>query len=316
MPPAPSHILCLYLPVASNSVNIFLVLGLGGGVGFLAGMFGVGGGFLLTPLMIMIGIPPTIAAASVSNQIIAACVSGTIAHARSGAVDYKMGFLILMGGILGGSIGVKLIHILRGQGQADITIMLVYVIMLAGVGFYMFYDSLTALTGWRYQPEFQGELECPSFFNRVLRRLPYKIYFHRSKITLSIYAPLFLGLLVGILASIMGIGGGFIMVPSMVYLLRMPMHVVVGTNLFQEIFICTTITIMQATLNHTVDFILALILLLGSVIGAQAGAHLSNRLKTDQLKILLSLIILAVMVEMLLRLLTKPDILVMYKGGL
>ncbi len=304
----------LYLPVAGNSVNIFLLFGLGGTVGFLSGLFGVGGGFLLTPLLIMIGIPPTIAAASDSNQIVAASVSGTVAHSRAGAVDYKLGALLVIGGILGGSIGVQLVKVLRGLGEADFVITVVYVVMLAGIGTYMFQDSLKGLRGKESRTAPEGKQERVSLYSRVTTALPFKLHFSRSRITLSVFVPFFLGTLVGILAAIMGVGGGFIMVPVMVYLLRMPMHVVVGTSLFQILFTCINVTIMQATLNHTVDFLLALILLLGSVIGAQAGARISKQLKADQLKILMSIIVLIVMVKMLCGLLVQPDVLVAYKG--
>ncbi len=305
----------LYLPIAGNSVSVFLLVGLGGLVGFLSGLFGVGGGFLLTPLLIMIGIPPTIAAASDSNQIVAASTSGTIAHSRAGSVDYKMGILLLVGGILGGSVGVQFIKVLRHLGEADFVITVVYVIMLAGIGFYMFQDSLKGLTGSKLALELEPKPKRVSVYNRIMTSLPLQVSFTRSRITLSVFVPIFFGTLVGILAAIMGVGGGFIMVPVMVYLLRMPMHVVIGTSLFQILFTCLHVTIMQAALNHTVDFMLALLLLIGSVVGAQIGARISKRLKAEQLKILMSIIVLVVMVKMLLGLLVQPDVLVGYKGG-
>ncbi|MEW6236192.1 MAG: sulfite exporter TauE/SafE family protein [Candidatus Omnitrophota bacterium] len=304
----------LYLPIAGTSVNIFLLVGLGGMVGFLSGLFGVGGGFLLTPLLIMIGIPPTIAAASDSNQIVAASASGTVAHSRAGSVDYKMGVLLLIGGILGGSVGVQFIKILRRFGQADFAITVVYVVMLAGIGSYMFQDSLKELIGKKSRLKDDAKPRA-SIYYRIATALPFVIHFDRSRIDLSIFIPLFFGGLVGVLAAIMGVGGGFIMVPVMVYLLRMPMHVVIGTSLFQILFTCIHVTILQAAVNHTVDFSLALLLLIGSVLGAQIGARVSKRLKADQLKILMSIIVLLVMVKMLLGLLIQPDILVDYKGG-
>jgi uncharacterized membrane protein YfcA len=312
--------LSIYLPVAGSAENVFLLLGLGGLVGFLSGLFGVGGGFLLTPLLIMIGIPPTVAAASDSNQIVAASASGTYAHAKAGSVDFKMGFLILVGGLAGGSLGVVLIRYLRMLGEADFLITVTYVVMLGGIGTYMFFESLEGLRGKkkiRRRRRGRGEEvhARPSVYARVVNSLPWKVHFGRSQITLSILVPPVLGALVGVLAAIMGVGGGFIMIPVMVYLLRMPMHVVVGTSLFQILFTCVNVTVLQATLNHTVDFILALFLLIGSVLGAQLGARISRRLNADQLKSLMAVIVLIVMFKMLLGLLMTPDILVRYKGG-
>ncbi len=303
----------IFLPVAGNSVNLFLLLALGGVVGFLSGLFGVGGGFLMTPLLIMIGVPPTVAAASDSNQIVAASTSGTYAHARGGTVDFKMGILLFSGGILGGTIGVYLIKLLRALGEADSLINVTYVVMLGGIGFYMFAESLEGLMGRRRPHGATGAK--PSVYARLVRALPWKVEFPRSGITLSLLMPLGLGTLVGILAAVMGVGGGFIMVPVMVYLLRMPMHVVVGTSLFQILFTCINVTVLQATVNHTVDVVLALLLLMGSVIGAQIGAKMSRRLNADQLKILMAIIVLVVMVKMLLGLVMPPATLVSYKGG-
>jgi uncharacterized membrane protein YfcA len=304
--------LSIYLPVAGSSVSMLLLLGLGGVVGLLSGLFGVGGGFLMTPLLIMIGIPPTVAAASDSNQIVAASSSGTYAHARAGSVDFKMGLLLLVGGIAGGSVGVVLIRMLRALGSADFVITVTYVVMLGGIGAYMFVESLRSMRVARHVRE---EEPRPSIYARLVRRLPWKVRFDRSRVELSVLMPLLLGFLVGTLAAVMGVGGGFIMVPVMVYLLRMPMHVVVGTSLFQILFTCVNVTVLQATLNRTVDFVLALFLLLGSVVGAQIGAQLSKRLKADQLKILMAVIVLAVTAKMLLGLLTTPDFLLSYAGG-
>ncbi|MFH1609248.1 MAG: sulfite exporter TauE/SafE family protein [Candidatus Bipolaricaulota bacterium] len=304
--------LSIYLPVAGDAVSIPLLLGLGGAVGFLSGLFGVGGGFLLTPLLIMIGIPPTIAAASDSNQIVAASASGTYAHARAGSVDFKMGLLLLVGGIEGGSVGVYLIKLLRAVGDADFVITVTYVVMLGGIGAYMFTESLRSLRVGATAARADAR---PSFYARVVRSLPWQMDFPRSNVRLSLLMPLVLGALVGILAAIMGVGGGFIMVPVMVYLLRVPMQVVVGTSLFQILFTCMNVTILQARLNHTVDFVLALILLCGSVLGAQLGALTSKRLKADQLKILLALIVLAVTAKMLVGLLLAPEHLLGYRGG-
>nr|WP_211248481.1 sulfite exporter TauE/SafE family protein [Desulfobulbus elongatus] len=305
----------LYLPIAGASVNCLAIFGLGGVVGLLSGIFGVGGGFLMTPLLIMMGIPPTVAAASDSNQIVGASTSGTLAHFRQGNVDIKMGLLLLVGGIVGGSLGVQIIAVLRRMGNADFLISITYVLMLGFVGGYMFLESLQAM---RKSSDAAGRSESPrgeSLYARMMRTMPLQLDFKRSGIRLSVMMPFLLGMLVGVLAAIMGVGGGFIMVPVMVYLLRMPMHVVVGTSLFQILFTCMNVTVMQAAQNHTVDFILALLLLLGSAIGAQLGAKVGKKLGGEHLKILLASLVLVVMVKMLYDLLARPDILLTYAGG-
>jgi uncharacterized membrane protein YfcA len=304
----------IYLPIAQHSVLLPLVIGLGFLVGLLSGLFGVGGGFLMTPLLIMIGIPPTVAAASDSNQIVAASASGTYAHFRLGHVDFKMGVYLLIGGVLGGTGGVQIIRILRETGNADFLIQITYVLMLGVVGSYMFLESLQGLRS-RKPEALRPVRQKKSAYARLIGRLPFKASFERSGIVLSPIVPLVLGGIVGILSAIMGVGGGFIMVPVMVYLLRMPMHVVVGTSLFQILFTSLNVTIMQAYSNRTVDFVLALLLLIGSTIGAQVGTKLSKRLKADQLKILLSSLVLVVMLKMLVGLLLKPHILLSYFGG-
>jgi uncharacterized membrane protein YfcA len=303
----------IFLPVAGTATHIAVPIALGGLVGFLSGLFGVGGGFLMTPLLMMIGIPATVAAATDSNQIVAASASGTLAHARAGSVDLRMGGLLLLGGIGGSSIGVVLIKLLRSLGEADLFIKLVYIVMLGGIGSYMFFESLGALRGKTSGA--RRPARTSSSYARLMDRLPWQMEFKRSGVTISALVPLFLGCLVGILAGIMGVGGGFIMVPVMVYLLRMPMHVVVGTSLFQIVFTCINATIMQSALNHTVDFILALLLLIGSVTGAQIGVRVNRRLKGDQLKILMAGIVLAVWIKMVFDLLVRPEFLVAYKGG-
>ncbi len=307
----------LYLPLAGNGINILLLLGLGGAVGFLSGLFGVGGGFLMTPLLIMAGIPSTVAAASDSNQIVAASTSGSYAHYRLGNVDFKMGIILILGGIIGGTLGVYLIKGLRALGNADFVIKITYVIMLGVIGGYMFVEALQSM---RKKPaaenkRVEAEPGKVSLYNRMVQALPYQMHFEKSGVTLSPLMPLILGVFVGILAAIMGVGGGFIMVPVMVYMLRMPMHVVVGTSLLQILFTCINVTIMQSYTNHTVDMVLAIILLLGSTVGAQFGVRLSRRLKADQLKILLASIVLLVMVQMLASLIISPDLLLAHKGG-
>ncbi len=306
----------MYLPIAGNSVNVLVILGLGGLVGLLSGIFGVGGGFLMTPLLIMFGIPPTVAAASDSNQIVGASTSGTFAHYRLGNVDFKMGVILLVGGVIGGTAGVQVIKVLRHLGNADFLINITYVLMLGFVGAFMFVESLQSL---RKKPiDLTEKAPSPkreSGYSRWLRKLPGQTHFEKSGVEMSFLMPLVLGSLVGVLAAIMGVGGGFIMVPVMVYMLRMPMHVVVGTSLFQILFTCINVTVMQSYSNHTVDFVLALLLLLGSTIGAQVGAKISRNLKAEQLKIILASIVLMVMFKMLFGLLLEPSVLLAYMGG-
>jgi len=308
----------IYLPVAEMSVNWLIIIALGTLVGFLSGMFGVGGGFLMTPLLIMMGIPPTVAAASDSNQIVGASTSGTLAHLRLGNVDVKMGVLLLVGGVLGGTVGVQIIKILRQMGNADFLINITYVLMLGLVGGYMFVESLQSMSKAKAKAKAPGAPEKhvkSSAFGRFSASLPWQMDFTRSGVRMSPLMPLFLGGLVGVLSAIMGVGGGFIMVPVMVYLLRMPMHVVVGTSLFQILFTCINVTVMQSISNHTVDFVLALILLIGSALGAQIGAKIGKKLHGDQLKILLASLVLVMMFQMLYGLLAKPGVLLAYVGG-
>ncbi|MGC9194720.1 MAG: sulfite exporter TauE/SafE family protein [Syntrophobacteraceae bacterium] len=304
----------MYLPIAGNSVNILVVLGLGMAVGLLSGLFGVGGGFLMTPLLMMIGIPPTVAAATDSNQIVGASTSGTLAHFRLGNVDFKMGILLLLGGILGGTAGVEIIKVLRAMGNANFLIQICYVVMLGVIGSYMFAESLQSLRKTK-RDGFSPEVKKESRYSRIVKKLPWQMDFERSGLRLSVLLPLILGTFVGILAAIMGVGGGFIMVPIMVYLLRMPMHVVVGTSLFQILFTCADVTIMQAWQNHTVDFVLAVLLLVGSSVGAQVGAKMGRKLKGDQLKILLACVVLLVWFQMLYGLMARPEILLAYVKG-
>ncbi|MEJ2070427.1 MAG: sulfite exporter TauE/SafE family protein, partial [Syntrophobacterales bacterium] len=250
-----------------------------------------------------------------SNQIVAASTSGTFAHYRLGNVDFKMGLLLLIGGVVGGTLGVQLIKILRATGSADFVIKVTYVVLLGVIGSYMFTESLQSL---RKKVPVDRPVEAPSkpsVYARLVQALPWQMRFEKSGVTLSALMPLILGTFVGVLAAIMGVGGGFIMVPVMVYMLRMPMHVVVGTSLFQILFTCINVTIMQAVTNHTVDLVLALILLLGSTLGAQFGARISRHLKGDQLKILLASIVLIVMVQMLVGLVWPPHLLLGFKGG-
>ncbi|NTU43234.1 MAG: sulfite exporter TauE/SafE family protein [Nitrospirales bacterium] len=307
----------LYLPVALTSINVLLPIGLGLAVGLLSGLFGVGGGFLMTPLLIMMGIPSTVAAATDSNQIVAASTSGTYAHWKVGNVDFKMGLYLLVGGFLGGLGGVQGIKILKAMGNADFVIKMTYVIMLGIVGSYMFVESLQSMKKNR-KGEAVSRTEAPakeSAMVRFLKSLPLQTRFEKSGVTHSAIVPVVLGGFVGILAAIMGVGGGFLMVPVMVYMLRMPMHVVVGTSLFQILFTCIEVTFLQAYTNHSVDFVLAVLLLLGSTIGAQVGAVFGRKLKGEQLKILLACIVLAVTVKIVFDLTLTPELLLTMGGG-
>jgi uncharacterized membrane protein YfcA len=305
----------LYLPVALTSINILIPVGLGLAVGLLSGLFGVGGGFLLTPLLIMFGIPSTVAAATDSNQIVAASTSGTYAHWKVGNVDFKMGLYLLVGGFIGGVIGVQFIKILGAMGNADFVIKMTYVLMLGGVGTYMFIESLQSMKKKKTEVIHEVKEEKESAVNRFLKSLPLQTRFEKSGITHSVFVPIVLGGLVGILAAIMGVGGGFLMVPIMVYMLRMPMHVVVGTSLFQILFTCIEVTFLQATTNHSVDFILAVLLLVGSTVGAQIGTVFGRKLKGEQLKILLASIVLIVTIKIVFELTMTPTLLISQAGG-
>ncbi len=302
----------LYLPVALTSINILIPVGLGLAVGLLSGLFGVGGGFLMTPLLIMCGIPSTVAAATDSNQIVAASTSGTYAHWKVGNVDFKMGLYLLIGGFIGGLFGVQAIKILRATGNADFVIKMTYVLMLGIVGIYMFFESLASMNK-KKTDEVKPQKE--SNVAKFLKSLPMQTHFEKSGVTHSALVPLVFGGFVGVLAAIMGVGGGFLMVPVMVYILRMPMHVVVGTSLFQILFNCIEVTFLQAYTNHNVDFILAVLLLLGSTIGAQVGTVFGRKLKGDQLKIILAVIVLIVTAKIVLELTLTPSLLLGQGGG-
>jgi len=306
----------LYLPVALTSINILIPVGLGLAVGLLSGLFGVGGGFLMTPLLIMFGIPATVAAATDSNQIVAASTSGTYAHWRVGNVDFKMGLYLLIGGFIGGLFGVQAIKILKATGNADFVIKMTYVLMLGIVGTYMFIESLQSIRKAKKGDDAHiSESSKESAFGRFLKALPLQTHFEKSGVTHSLLLPLIFGGFVGVLAAIMGVGGGFLMVPVMVYILRMPMHVVVGTSLFQILFNCIEVTFLQAYTNHNVDFILAALLLLGSTVGAQVGAVFGRKLKGEQLKIILAIIVLAVTVKIIFELTLSPSLLLSQAGG-
>ena len=294
----------IYLPIAELSVNVFMILAMGGAVGFLSGMFGVGGGFLMTPLLIFFGIPPAVAVASEANQVVAASMSGALFHWRKRAVDIKMGLVLLSGGIVGSFIGVWIFALLKKLGQVDLLISLSYVIFLGGIGSMMLVESLRAISRAR-----KGErvgFKKPGQHSWI-HGLPLKMRFKSSKLYISAIPPVLIGVAVGILAAIMGVGGGFIMVPAMIYLLRMPTNVVVGTSLFQIIFVTGLVTILRATENQTVDFVLAMLLLAGGVIGAQFGAKAGQKLPAEQLRAWLGFMVLAVACRLALGLLIEPD---------
>jgi uncharacterized membrane protein YfcA len=306
----------LYLPVALTSIHILIPVGLGLAVGLLSGLFGVGGGFLLTPLLIMFGIPSTVAAATDSNQIVAASTSGTYAHWKVGNVDFKMGLYLLVGGFVGGLFGVQAIKVLRAMGNADFVIKMTYVLMLGIVGSYMFIESLQSMRKKKNPVADEVKKEGkPSSIGKFLQSLPLQTRFEKSGVTHSVLVPIVLGAFVGVLAAIMGVGGGFLMVPVMVYMLRMPMHVVVGTSLFQILFTCIEVTFLQAYTNHNVDFTLAVLLLVGSTFGAQVGTVLGKKLKGEELKILLAVIVLVVTVKIVFDLTLTPSLLLSQVGG-
>jgi len=305
----------LYLPVALTSINILIPVGLGLAVGLLSGLFGVGGGFLLTPLLIMFGIPSTVAAATDSNQIVAASTSGTYAHWKVGNVDFKMGLYLLVGGFAGGLVGVQAIKLLQAMGNADFVIKMTYVLMLGGVGSYMFVESIQSMRKKKDAVVNEAQEEAETGLSRFLKSLPLQTRFEKSGVTHSALVPIVLGSIVGVLAAIMGVGGGFLMVPVMVYMLRMPMHVVVGTSLFQILFTCIEVTFLQATTNHSVDFLLAVLLLVGSTVGAQIGTVFGRKLKGEQLKVLLAAIVLVVTVKIVFDLTLTPSLLISQAGG-
>jgi uncharacterized membrane protein YfcA len=280
----------IYLPIAEMSVNLFLLLGLGGLVGFLSGIFGVGGGFLMTPLLIFVGIPPPVAVGTQATQILASSVSGVLAHLRRGNVDVRMGLVLIAGGFLGSALGVWLFGLLRQIGQIDLVISLCYLIFLGTVGVLMLVESLRALLSRRGRP---GRF-TKRHRHLWLHGLPLKLRFHRSRLYISSLMPLALGFLVGILASIMGVGGGFLMVPAMIYLIGMPTAVVIGTSLLQIAAVTAVTTFLHAVNNYTVDVVLALCLIVGGVVGAQFGTSAGARLRGEQLRVLLALMVIAV----------------------
>ena len=281
----------IYLPIAEMNVNIFLIVFIGMMVGGLSGLFGVGGGFLMTPLLIFLGIPPAVAVGTEAPHVLASSVSGAFAHWRKNNVDFKMGFILLIGGVSGSFVGVNLFKILRGFGQIDIIIQLLFLVFLGIIGFSMLFESArTTYKKYRTTSSIRTKLHQHSW----IHGLPFKMRFHRSKLYISAIPPILIGFFVGILSAMMGVGGGFIMIPAMVYILGMSTSVVVGTSLFQIIFVTANSTFFQSYLNQTVDVVLAALMILGGVIGAQLGARLGNVLKAEYLRGVLAIIVLIV----------------------
>ncbi|AHF82337.1 MULTISPECIES: sulfite exporter TauE/SafE family protein [Rhizobium] len=293
----------IYLPIAELSVNIFIILGMGAAVGFLSGMFGVGGGFLITPLLIFYNIPPVVAVATGANQVVASSISGAISHFRRGSLDVKLGTVLLVGGLAGATVGIWIFSLLRAIGQLDLIISLMYVIFLGTVGGLMLLESINAM---RRAARNEPPVPRKPGHQHWVHKLPLKVRFKKSKIFLSVIPIVALGFAIGILTSIMGVGGGFIMVPAMIYLLRIPTNVVVGTSLFQIIFVTAYTTIVQAATNFSVDIVLAFILMVAGVIGAQYGVRVGQKLRGEQLRALLGLLVLAVGVRLAVALVVTP----------
>jgi uncharacterized membrane protein YfcA len=297
----------IYLPIAEIPVNIIVILLLGLATGFLAGMFGIGGGFLATPLLMFIGIPPAIAVSTSTNQIIASSVSGLLAHIRKGSVDIKMGLFLVLGGFIGSTVGVSILRILQKNGHTDIVVSLVYVIFLGSISITMLIDSVKTLVEKKYGVTWEKtENSNLEKFLEKIDGLPWKSYFPKSDITVSIIVPVVLSIGIGILVALMGIGGGFLMIPAMIYILRMPSSIVVGTSLFQIVFIASNATFLQAITNNTVDIVLAFLMIISSSIGAQFGHRAGYKVDADSMRSFLSLLILGVCVKMLFVLFTEP----------
>ena len=292
----------IYLPIAELSLDVFLLLGLGAMIGFLSGVFGVGGGFLMTPLLIFIGVPPPVAVATQANNVVASSISGVLAHLRRGNVDLKMGLVLLVGGLAGSTAGVSLFKLLRDLGQINLVINLSYVLLLGSLGVLMTWEGGKALLH-RRQKGGRTKLHRHTW----MHGLPLKMRFRRSRLYISALLPLAIGTGIGLLSAIMGVGGGFVLVPAMIYILGMPTSVVIGTSLFQIIFVATNVTFLQAVQNQTVDIVLALLLLLGGVVGAQYGSRAAARVPGDALRILLGILVLATGGQLLYDLVSVPQ---------
>lgn len=292
----------IFLPIADVSVNAFTLVALGGIVGLMSGLFGVGGGFLITPLLFFIGIPPAIAVATGANQVVASSFSGVLAHLRRRTVDIPMGMVLLVGGIAGSALGVGVFNLLQRVGQVELVVQLCYVVLLGVVGLTMLRESLSALIVSRSTAAPRRRLHEHSW----VHRLPWKMKFRASGLYISVIPPLLVGMAVGVLAAVMGVGGGFIMVPAMIYLLGMPTKVVIGTSLFQIAAVSAFTTLMHAISSNTVDIMLAVLLIVGGVVGAQVGTHWGARLRAEQLRVLLALLVLGVCGRLAYDLVVQP----------
>jgi uncharacterized protein len=294
----------IYLPIAEMSVNVAVFLGMGGAVGFLSGMFGVGGGFLLTPLLIFMGVPSAVAVGTGSMQILASSVAGGIAQYRRKNVDVKMGLVLVGGGVVGAVIGVSLVRVLRQIGQFDLFVSLSYVLFLGAVGGLMLIESVGTIRRARSgQPVAARKTGQHSW----VHGLPFKMRFNRSKLYISAVPPALIGAFVGFMAALMGVGGGFVMVPAMIYLLRVPTSVVIGTSLFQIVFVMAATTLLQSMQNKTVDVVLGMLLIIGGVVGAQLGVIAGTRLKGEQLRFLLAALVLLVCLRIGWELIIRPE---------
>jgi len=293
----------IYLPIAELSVNIFLLLSLGGVVGFLSGMFGLGGGFLMTPLLIFIGIPTNVAVATSANQIVASSISGTLGHWRQGLVDFKMGGVLLIGAFFGSILGVWIFSKLVAIGQIDTVISILYFALLTGIGLSMLIESSKVIRDRIRRKSVKRKIH----YHNWAHRLPFKVRFYKSKLYISVIPPIIIGFVIGILSATMGIGGAFILIPAMIYFLGMPTSKVIGTSLFQIIFITALVTILHATTTFAVDAFLAFFLILSSVIGAQVGVLAANKLRGEEIRALLAIIVLGVATKIALDLLVEPN---------
>ena len=294
----------IYLPIAEMNINIFLIVFIGMIVGALSGLFGVGGGFLMTPLLIFLGIPPVVAVGSEAPHVLASSVSGVIAHWRKKNVDFKMGFFLLSGGVIGSTLGVHLFKLLKTYGQIDIVIQFLFIIFLGFIGMSMAFESAkTTIKNYRTTSAIRTKLHQHSW----IHGLPFKLRFHRSKLYISAIPPILIGFFVGVLSAMMGVGGGFIMIPAMVYILGMSTNVVVGTSLFQIIFVTANSTFFQSYINQTVDIVLSALMILGGVIGAQIGVRLGSQLKAEYLRGILAILVLLVCAKILTDLILTPS---------
>lgn len=298
----------IYLPIAEIPVNVIVILALGLAAGFLAGMFGIGGGFIATPLLMFIGIPSAIAVATSTNQIIASSASGLLAQLRKGNVDVKMGIFLVLGGFIGSTIGVSIFRILQSTGHTDITIALIYVIFIGSVAITMLKESVRTILEKKYDIIWEGKKG--KYLSKVLRKindLPWKVHFPKSDVTVSAIVPITISIGIGILVALMGIGGGFLMIPAMIYILRMPSQVIVGTSLFQILFIASNATFLQAITNNSVDIVLAFLMIVSSAVGAQLGTRSGTKIDADKLRFFLAILLLVVCSKMVMILFSEPS---------